>query len=274
MKIRRLIRKQTAGVWALGLLVILIAAAVAAPMVYAEGPLAIQSVERFQAPSMLHWLGTDEYGRDILSRTCYGLRITLFIGVVVTGLSTVVGIAVGVVCGYYPKVDGIVSRILDGFMAFPEIILAITLAAIWGSGTGNIIFALTFAYVPKMARVVRGSVLAAKEQEYVLSGQAAGATTAHLLRRYILPSCLSPIIVQATFCFASAVLSEAALSFLGVGIKEPSPSLGNMVSVGRNFMLKAPWIILAPGGTIMILVLALNILGDSLRDVLDPKYED
>ena len=272
MKIGQLWRKQKASCIALVVLVIIIAAAIAAPLVYNDGPLAMNAVQRLQGPSSLHLLGTDEYGRDVLSRTCYGIRISMFIGLIVVLLSTISGIAVGLLCGYYPAADRIISRILDGLMAFPEIILAITLVAIWGAGTGNIIFALTFAYFPKMARVVRGSVLAAKEQEYVLSGKAAGASTAHLIRRYILPGCLSPIIVQATFCFASAVLSEAALSFLGVGIKEPAPSLGNMVSVGRSFMTIAPWIILAPGGTIMLMVLALNILGDGLRDAFDPKY--
>lgn len=272
MKIGQLWRKQKASCLAAAVLILIVAAAIAAPLVYADGPLAMSAFQRLQAPSFLHWLGTDEYGRDVMARTCYGIRISLLIGLVVVTLSTVLGIVLGLICGYYPAADRIISRVLDGLMAFPEIILAITLAAIWGAGTGNIIFALTFAYFPKMARVVRGSVLAAKEQEYVLSGIAAGAKTGHLIWRYILPSCLSPIIVQATFCFASAVLSEAALSFLGVGIKEPAPSLGNMVSVGRSFMTIAPWIILAPGATIMLMVLALNILGDGLRDAFDPKY--
>lgn len=271
-RIKYLWRKQSAAIIAALVLVIIILLGILAPFIYAPGPLAMDSASRFQGPSGVHWLGADEYGRDVLSRTCYGIRISLLIGSVVVMASTVLGVVIGVLCGYYPSVDRIVSRILDGLMAFPEIILAITLAAIWGSGTGNIIFALTFAYFPKMARVVRGSVLAAKEQEYVQSALAVGAGTGRLIWRYIFPGCISPIIVQATFCFASAVLSEAALSFLGVGIKEPAPSLGNMVSVGRNSMSIAPWIILAPGGMIMLIVLALNILGDGLRDALDPKY--
>lgn len=265
-------RRQSAAIIAAVVLIVIILAGIAAPLAFPDGPLAMDAASRLQGPGSYHWLGTDEYGRDILSRTCYGIRISLLIGVVVVVISTALGVLLGLLCGYYPAFDRITSRILDGLMAFPEIILAITLAAIWGSGTGNIIFALSFAYFPKMARVVRGSVLAAKEQEYVQSALAVGAGTWRIIGRYILPGCVSPIIVQATFCFASAVLSEAALSFLGVGIKEPAPSLGNMVSVGRSFMSIAPWIILAPGGTIMLLVLALNILGDGLRDALDPKY--
>lgn len=260
----------TFGVILLGFILLL---ALLAPLANGQGPLATDAFNRLQKPSFSHLLGTDEFGRDVLSRTCYGIRVSLEIGFAVVILSTISGIILGLLCGYYDRFDKIASRILDGFMAFPEIILAITLAAIWGSGTGNIIFALSFAYFPKMARVVRGSVIATKNEEYVQSGKAVGADTKRLMLRYILPRCISPIIVQATFCFASAILAEAALSFLGVGIKEPAPSLGNMVSTGRNFMSLAPWIILAPGTTIMLMVLGLNILGDGLRDALDPRYQ-
>lgn len=264
-------KKHLAIIVGLVILAVIAIGAIGAPLVFKGGPLVVDAVNRLQAPSGIHLLGTDEFGRDILSRTCYGIRVSLLIGVTVVLFSTAIGIVLGLLCGYYNKFDRVVSRILDGFMAFPEIILAITLAAIWGAGTRNIIFALTFAYFPKMTRVVRASVITAKEMECVQSGKAVGADTKRLMLKYILPSCMSPIIVQATFCFASAILAEAALSFLGVGIKEPAPSLGSMVSVGRNFMAIAPWIILAPGSAIMLLVLGLNILGDGLRDLLDPK---
>lgn len=260
------------SIWAGAIILgVILFAAVCAPFVYEQGPIAMDAYSRLQGISSEHWMGTDEFGRDIFSRTCYGIRVSLYIGLSVVLLSSSIGIGLGLLCGYYPAFDRVVSRIIDGFMAFPEIILAITLAAIWGSGTGNIIFALTFAYFPKMVRIVRGSVLAAKETEYLQGGRVAGANTSRLFLRYILPSCLSPIIVQATFCFASAILAEAALSFLGVGIKEPAPSLGSMVSVGRNFMTVAPWMILVPGSAIMLMVLSLNLLGDGLRDWLDPK---
>lgn len=252
-------------------LVILIAALIA-PIVYTDGPLATSAASRLQPPSSQHIFGTDEYGRDILSRVCYGLRISILIGSVVVLIASGLGIVLGMLCGLYKRLDMILSRILDGFMAFPEIILAITLSAIWGSGVRNIIFALSFAYFPKMVRVVRGCVISIKSEDYMLSGKSAGAGNLRIVLKYILPGCTSAIIVQATFCFASAVLSEAALSFLGVGIKDPAPSLGSMVSAGRNFMTVSPWTILIPGATIMIIVLVMNIIGDSLRDILDPKY--
>jgi len=186
-------------------------------------------------------------------------------------VTTAAGVAAGLVCGWFEKADRVISRVLDGFMAFPEIILAITLAAIWGAGEWNLVFALSFAFFPRMARVVRSSVLSVKSQEYVLSGRAAGASTFGLIFRYVLPGCVSAIVVQATFCFASAFLSEAALSFLGVGIKEPTPSLGGMVSAARNYMTVAPWTILIPGAVIMVTVLVINVMGDSLRDIFDPR---
>ena len=255
------------------IILILFAMVAAAPLVNASGPLETSAALRLIPPSSGHIFGTDEYGRDILSRACYGIRTSILIGLSVVFISTAAGIAVGVLCGWLSKVDRIVSRVLDGLMAFPEIILAITLAAIWGSGELNLIFALSFAFFPKMTRVVRSSVLSVKAQEHIQSGRAAGAGAWRLIFLYVLPGCVSAIIVQATFCFASAILSEAALSFLGVGIKEPAPSLGGMVSAARNYMAVAPWTILIPGCVIMVMVFILNIIGDSLRDILDPKYK-
>lgn len=253
-------------------LIIMISALIA-PYVSSEGPLKTSAALRLQPPSAEHIFGTDEYGRDILSRSCYGIRVSIAIGSIVVAVTTVIGIILGTLCGLHSKLDMVISRIMDGLMAFPEIILAITLAAIWGSGVRNIIFALSFAYFPKMVRVVRSCVISIKNEEYMLSGKAAGAGSLRLFFRYIFPGCISSVIVQATFCFASAILSEAALSFLGVGIKDPAPSLGFMVSAGRNFMTVAPWTILIPGAIIMLMVLTLNIIGDGLRDALDPKYK-
>ena len=267
----KIFKKHPAIIIELSVLFILFTAAVAAPLVYAVGPFETSAELRLTPPSLEHIFGTDEFGRDILSRACHGLRVSIAISLSVVTLTTATGVVVGLICGWFNKVDRIVSRILDGFMAFPEIILAITLAAIWGAGEWNLIFALSFAFFPKMTRVVRSSVLSVKAQEHILSGRAAGAGSFGLIFRYVLPGCVSAIIVQATFCFASAFLSEAALSFLGVGIKEPTPSLGGMVSAARNYMTVAPWTILIPGAIIMVTVLVLNILGDSLRDVLDPR---
>jgi peptide/nickel transport system permease protein len=230
--------------------------------------------DRLTAPNHKYIMGTDDLGRDIFSRVCHGARTSISIGFVVVALTTLSGTIVGLFTGYYEIVDSIVSRILDGLMAFPDIVLAITLAAAWGPGIKNIIYVLTFAYFPKMARIVRANVISVKSMEYIESGRAIGASNLYLIAKYILPACISPIIVQATFCFAASILAEASLSFLGVGIKDPSPSLGGMISVGRNFIEVAPWIVLFPGGGIIIAVLGLNLLGDGLRDMYDPKLKD
>ena len=267
----KLIKKHPAIILEFFVLAVLLTAAVAAPYVYTAGPIETSAELRLISPSTGHIFGTDEYGRDIFSRVCYGIRVSIAIGLSVVTITTASGVALGLVCGWFEKADKVISRFLDGLMAFPEIILAITLAAIWGAGEWNLIFALSFSFFPRMTRVVRSSVLSIKSQEHIQSGRAAGAGTAGLILRYVLPGCVSAIIVQATFCFASAILSEAALSFLGVGIKEPAPSLGGMVSAARNYMTVAPWTILIPGAVIMVIVLVLNIMGDSLRDILDPR---
>ena len=268
---KKIIEKHPEIIFELAVVLILFIASVAAPLVYSAGPLETSAALRLTPPSPDHVFGTDEFGRDILSRVCYGIRVSIAIGLSVVIITTVSGVVIGLICGWFEKADKIISRILDGLMAFPEIILAITLSAIWGAGEWNLIFALSFAFFPRMTRVVRSCVLSIKPQEYIMSGRAAGAGTSGLILRYVLPGCVSAITVQATFCFASAILSEAALSFLGVGIKEPAPSLGGMVSAARNYMTVAPWTILIPGAVIMLMVLALNIMGDSLRDVLDPR---
>ena len=264
-------RKHPEIVVELAVLLVLFAVAVAAPLMSAAGPLETNAALRLTPPSPGNIFGTDEFGRDILSRVAFGIRVSIFIGLSVVVITTASGVAMGLICGWFENADKIISRILDGVMAFPEIILAITLAAIWGAGVWNLIFALSVAFFPRMTRVVRSCVLTVKSQEYIMSGRAAGASTFGLIFRYVLPGCVSAIIVQATFSFATAILSEAALSFLGVGIQEPAPSLGGMVASARNFMTVAPWTILIPGAVIMVMVLVLNLMGDSLRDILDPK---
>lgn len=261
----------TIGATLLALITIL---SIVVPYATQFDPGAIAVKERLQSPNARYWLGTDELGRDLLSRAFHGARTSIGIGLVVVVLTTVLGTLLGLLLGFYRLADAIISRILDGLMAFPDIILAVTLAAVWGAGVQNIIYVLTFAYLPKMVRVVRAGVISAKSLEYIESGKAAGARSVHLLFRYLLPACRSAIIVQATFCFAAAILSEASLSFLGVGIKEPAPSLGGMVSAGRDYLGAAPWIALVPGTIIVLAVFALNVLGDGLRDWLDPKSRE
>ncbi len=245
--------------------------ALLAPYAVSFEPTLISYRTRLQAPSKTHIMGTDEFGRDVFSRVVYGLRTSVSIGLAVVAITGITGIVLGLITGYYPRFDRIFMRILDGWMAFPEIILAVTLAAVWGSGAYVIIFAMSFAYFPRMCRVVRSGVLRIKELDYIEATKALGARDPYILLRHVLPNCVSLILVQITFSFATAILAEAALSFLGVGIKPPAPSLGGMISDGRNFYPIAPWVVLSPGLVMVLLVLTLNLLGDRLRDALDPK---
>ncbi|MFZ3048052.1 MAG: ABC transporter permease [Desulfatirhabdiaceae bacterium] len=255
------------------LIFICVSMALFAPWLARVDPLAIDPVNRLRPPSSAHWMGTDELGRDIYSRVVYGSRTSIQIGFLVVLLSTAFGTIVGLSAGYFKRVDTIVMRILDGLMAFPDIIIAVTLAAIWGSGKGTLVLAMVTAYFPRMTRTVRAAAINVCELEYVESAKAIGCTSLYIIRNYILPNSLSPIIVQAAFIFAAAVLSEAALSFLGVGIRPPTPTWGGMVSQGRTFIVIAPWVIIFPGIAIAMAVLGLNLLGDGLRDHMDPRLK-
>ena len=248
--------------------------AVFCPIITKYDPLLVNVKERITAPTGQHKLGTDEMGRDVLSRMFFGVRASMIIGVSVAIISTVAGIIVGVIAGYYKKVDNALMRILDGVMAFPSIIIAIALAGILGTGKINIIIALSVAYFPTMARIVRSSVLSLRDIEYVQSIKVLGASDAYIIIHHIIPNIISPIIVQMTFIFALAVFDEAALSYLGVGIRAPEPSLGGMVSDARKYMSVAPWTILYTGLMIAYIVLGLNLLGDGLRDYFDPKLNE
>ena len=241
-----------------------------APFLTDYNPTNNDARNRLKPPSMQHFLGTDEFGRDVFTRLIYGIRASMEVGLSVVILTVLFGGFIGTISGYYPDLDNIIMRILDGMMAFPGIIIAISLAAIWGAGKYNIILALSFAYFPKMARIVRSAVISIKDLEYVESARAAGAKDNHIIFKYILRNSASPILVQATFNFALAILDEAALSFLGVGIMPPTPSLGGMITDARSYMTVAPWLIIAPGVMIVLSVLSLNLLGDGLRDLLDP----
>ena len=245
-----------------------------APVLTDYNPVRNDARNRLQPPSRQHILGTDQFGRDIFTRILYGLRTSMQVGLAVVILTVFFGGIVGITAGYYPRIDKVVMRILDAMMAFPGIIIAISLAAVWGAGKLNIILALSFAYFPKMARIVRSAVISIKDLDYVDSARAAGADDLRIIFKYILKNSASPIMVQATFNFALAILDEAALSFLGVGIMPPAPSLGAMVTDARTYMVVAPWMILAPGIMIVLAVLSLNLLGDGLRDLLDPHLKN
>lgn len=255
------------------MLIILFILALLAPVLTDYDPENNDARNRLKPPSFKHFLGTDEFGRDVFTRLIYGIRASMQVGFSVVILTAIFGIIVGVLAGYYPSLDNVIMRFLDGMMAFPGIIIAISLAAIWGAGKYNIIFALSFAYFPKMARIVRSAVISIKDIEYVESARAVGAKDNYIIFNYILRNCASPILVQATFNFALAILDEAALSFLGIGIMPPTPSLGGMITDARSYMTVAPWLIISPGVMIILSVLSLNLLGDGLRDFLDPHLK-
>ena len=248
--------------------------AVTAPVLAKSSPTQISPHERLHPPSKDHPLGTDKLGRDVLSRVLFGMRNSLEIALFVVILTTAMGLAVGLVAGYFPKVDIYLSRVLDAMMAFPAIIIAISLAGIWGAGKFNIVFSMSFAYFSRMARVVRASTISVKEMDFVESAKAAGAGNLYILARYISPNILSPLIVQATFVFAYAIIVEATLSFLGVGIRPPEPSLGGILSDSRSLMAVAPWVVIFSGGAIVLSALGFNLQGDGLRDLLDPRLKE
>jgi peptide/nickel transport system permease protein len=268
--LRMVRRRRIIGLGAVILIVILMAAA-AAPWLSPYGPLALNVPERLQGPRQTHPFGTDEFGRDILSRVLFGARLSLLVGILVTILATVLGVLIGLTAGSSPRTDRVLMRIMDGLMAFPDIVLAIALMATLGPSVRNVVIALGFVYTPRVARVVRASVLVIINQDYVEAARAIGASRARILGRYILTNSVSPVIVQSTFIAAYAMLGEAALSFLGVGVPPQVPTWGGIIAAGQVYLRQAAWISVFPGAAIILTVLALNLLGDGLRDFLDPR---
>lgn len=256
----------TGGVVFLAILVL----AAAAPYITSYDPLRTNVSMRLSPPSQTHLFGTDDVGRDVFTRVIYGARVSLAVGILVVLISGFFGTILGLVAGFSALLDTIIMRFMDGLMAFPSTLLAIALMAALGPNFMNVIIALSIVYAPRVARVLRSVVLVVREATYVEAANASGATLPRILWRHVLPNCVGPLVVQGTFIFAAAVLSEAALSFLGVGIPPWLPSWGNILTGGRIFMAVAPWITIYPGIAIMITVMALNLMGDGLRDVLDP----
>src|SRR5437773_1202214 len=267
--VSRLVRRR-ATVVGLVLLAVTTLVGVLAPVI-AGDPLRMEVSARLTAPGAAHWFGTDDVGRDVFSRVVYGARLSLLVGASVVLFSFAVGVVCGMVAGYYRRLDNVVMRVMDGLMAFPAIVLAIALMAALGASVVNVIVAIGVVYSPRVARVVRGSVLVIRETSYVEAARALGVADLSVMARHVLPNCLSPVIVQASFVFAAAVLTEAALSFLGVGVPPYVPSWGNILAEGRLYLQQAPWLVLYPGAAIMLTIFGLNLLGDGLRDLLDPR---
>ncbi|MBM3600290.1 MAG: ABC transporter permease [Alphaproteobacteria bacterium] len=228
---------------------------------------------RFKPPDLTHWLGTDNLGRSQLSRVAYGARLSLAIGFAVVVLNAVFGVILGAAAGYFRRLDNILMRITDALMAFPAVLLAIGIAAALGPSSMTAAIALSAVYIPRTARIVRASVLVVREMEFVQAAIAMGASHLRILGKHVLPNCLAPLIVQLTFIFAYAVLSEAVLSFLGLGAAPPTPTWGNIIAEGRQYIREAAWITVIPGMALAATVLGLNLLGDGLRDVLDPRLK-
>lgn len=243
----------------------------AAPFIAPADPAAMSVRQRLTPPGGDYLLGADAFGRDVLSRLLYAGRVSLIIGAGVAILSSVVGIMIGLLAGFYRRLDGPVSRLIDAMMAFPDILLAISLVAILGGSMVNVIIALSIVYTPRIARIVRASTLVVRELPYVEAARALGSSTSYVLSRHVLLNIQSPIIVQATFIFAYAMLAEAGLSFLGVGVDPSTPTWGTMINEGRQFIDQAPFLILFPGLAISFSVLSLQLVGDGLRDALDPR---
>jgi peptide/nickel transport system permease protein len=251
---------------------VVVLGALTAPWLLPWDPATQDLPNRLQGPTWQHWFGLDELGRDILARVLLGARISLLVGVVVVGVSSVLGMAIGGVSGYYGgRIDQWIGRLMDVLMAFPGMLLAIALVAVLGPSLINVVLALTVIGWVGYARLVRGQVLRAREFEYVTAARALGAGTRRILIKHVLPSALPPLLVQATLGMAGAILSEAALSFLGLGVQPPTPSWGSMINGGRVHLLDAPHLTIFPGVLLAIVVLGFNFLGDGLRDAIDPR---
>jgi peptide/nickel transport system permease protein len=257
------------------IIVIFIVVALIGPLFTSYGPYDMNVIDRLKPPSTEHLLGTDEFGRDLLTRIIYGSRVSISVGLIVSLLSSALGLIIGLYATYYRTLDHILMRICDGLIAIPGILLAIALMAALGGSAVNVIIALTIVFTPNIARVVRSTALVVREQTYIEAMHAQGASDFRIIWLHIAPNTLSPLLVQATFVFAEAIISEAALSFLGAGIPAPAASWGNILQAGKLVIYKSWWMVVFPGISIILSVLSLNLLGDGLRDYLDPhvKYK-
>ena len=259
---------MTVGLVIIALLVVI---SIGAPLITSGAPTEINMGSRLTGPSLQHWFGADGFGRDVYTRTMYGGRISLAVGFSVALITMAVGALIGAVAGYFRKVDAVVMRVMDGLMAIPTILLAIALMAMLGASVQNVIISLAIVDTPRTVRVARSSVLSLREQPFIDAARVIGAGSVRILGRHIVPNLLAPLVVMGTYIAAAAVLTEAYLSFLGAGTPPTIPSWGNIMAEGRGFISKAMWVIFFPGLVLAITVTAINLAGDGLRDVLDPK---
>lgn len=256
----------------LGSAILLLFLAVFGPRIAPFDPITVNTPQRFQAPSLHHPFGTDEFGRDIFSRILYGARIAVKVGMLSVVVAFAGGIVLGLISGYYGGlVDTALSRLLEIWLSFPDILFVIAVVAILGPALNHVILALGFLSIPAYARIVRGSVLSAREEQYVEAARALGVSDGRIMWRHILPNVVAPLIILSSLRFGGALLSGAGLSFIGLGAQPPEPEWGAILSTGRQYMYQAPWITVFPGLAIAIFVLGINLLGDGLRDVLDPR---
>ncbi|HKV43366.1 MAG TPA: ABC transporter permease [bacterium] len=268
----RRMRHSTNLVVGASILVLVVGSAVFAAQIAPYNPIDQAFADQLRAPSPAHFFGTDEFGRDIFSRVIYGARIALVIGVLADGIAALLGILLGVVSGYFGgRVDSAIMRVVDVMLAFPYLLLAMIVVAILGPSLTNAMIAIGIVYTPQFARLVRGAVLAIREQEFVEAAGAVGAGAVRILARHIVPNILSPIIVMATLTVGFTIVETAGLSFLGLGASPPTPEWGSMLATGRSFMLTSPWIATFPGLAILVTVVGFNLVGDGLRDLLDPR---
>lgn len=270
---RLLIRlmRSPAGAAGLILTALVILGGVLAPLL-APHPYTQMSPQALTGPSGAAWFGTDQFGRDVLSRTIYGVRISLQVAAASAGAAAVIGTLLGVVAGYFGGwFDAIVMRLMEIIMAFPSLLLAIGIMTMLGTSLTNVVVAIGLVYLPVFARVARAPVLALKEEDMITAAYALGASSPRILWKYVLPNMISPVVVQASLAISNAVLTEAALSYLGLGVQPPMPSLGALIQEGQSMMLMAPWLAVFPGLVIMVMVFAFNLLGDTVRDLLDPR---
>lgn len=271
--LRSLVKRKIAltGAGVVGLILVM---ALFSPFIATHDPMGLDPRVRLQGPSVAHWFGTDHFGRDLFSRIVYGARLTLIGGMGVVVYSVVFGVAIGVLSGYYRRFGFVAMRLVDVVMSFPALLLALAFLAILGPGLANVIIAVGINFLTRTARIIFGLTLKLKEEVFVEAIRSIGAGNPRILLRHILPNLMSPLIVQATFTFAFSLLQIASLDFLGVGVPPQIPSWGNMISEGRIYITRAPGVLLFPGVFIVLTVLAFNLVGDVLRDNLDPRFRE